>query len=58
MKKANIFLILFLLLFCVFFAQQKKYVFDETQLTKDKFILISERDTYCSYEIKNGFQKI
>ncbi len=57
MKKANIFLILFLLLFCVFFAQQKKYVFDETQLTKDKFILISERDTYCSYEIKKRISK-
>ncbi len=52
MKKTNIFFILFLLLLCTFFAQQKKYVFDDTQLTKDKFLLISERDMYCSYEIK------
>ncbi|MEN8155041.1 MAG: OmpA family protein [Acidobacteriota bacterium] len=57
MKKANIFFIMFLLLFYSFFAQQKKYVFDDTQLTKDKFLLISERDMYCAYEIKKRISR-
>lgn len=57
MKKANIIFIVFLLGVSVFFAQQKKYVFDETQLTKEKLLLISEQDVYCSFEIKKRVSK-
>lgn len=57
MKKTSILLILFLMLFCTVFSAQKKYVFDDTQLTKDKFLLISETDLNCSYEIKKRISK-
>ncbi|MEN8155246.1 MAG: OmpA family protein [Acidobacteriota bacterium] len=57
MKKTNILVILFLMVFCTAFSAQKKYVFDETQLTKDKFLLISETDMNCSYEIKKRVSK-
>jgi len=57
MKKTSILLILFLMLFCTVFSAQKKYIFDDTQLTKDKFLLISETDLNCSYEIKKRISK-
>ncbi len=57
MKKTTILLILFLMIFCTVFSAQKKYVFDDTQLTKDKFLLISESDLICSYEIKKRISK-
>lgn len=57
MKKINILAILFLMIFCTVFTAQKKYVFDEAQLTKDKFLLISETDMNCSYEIKKRVSK-
>ncbi len=57
MKKINVFLILFILVFSTIFTAQKKYVFDETQLTKDKFLLISDSDLYCTYEIKKRISK-
>ncbi len=57
MKKTSILLLLFLTIFCTVFSAQKKYVFDDTQLTKDKFLLISKTDLNCSYEIKKRISK-
>ena len=45
------------MLYGMVLSVQKKYIFDETQLTKEKFLLISKTDIDCSYEIKKRISK-
>ncbi len=57
MNKIRIFLIVFFVMVFSNFSEQKKYVFDDTQLTKHKFLLISEKDMICTYEIRKRMSR-
>ncbi|MEN8154559.1 MAG: OmpA family protein [Acidobacteriota bacterium] len=45
------FLLIILILFSVIYGQQKKLTVNEAYFTKEKYLLVSDTDIYCSYEI-------
>jgi len=57
MNKTKFFIVVFLLMVFSGFSEQKKYVFDDTQLTRDKFLLISTKDMTCTYEVRKRMSR-